>query len=202
MRITFWGAAGTVTGSRFVVEAADRRMLVDCGLFQEMKALRQRNWEPFPVDPSSIDAVVLTTPTSTTAATCRRLRVTDSEVTSGARRPPPISVGSCCPTPLTSKRRTPASRIAAARAAMTRRCRSTPATTPNAPSPGSARSPGARRSHPRPTSRSPSARSATSSAPPPYGSPTASRRSCSPATSAARSIPSCSRQARHLKLTT
>ena len=60
MRITFWGAAGTVTGSRFVLDAAGHRVLVDCGLFQGIKPVRQRNWEPFPVDPASIDAVVLT----------------------------------------------------------------------------------------------------------------------------------------------
>ena len=60
MRLTFWGAAGTVTGSRFLVEAAGRRLLVDCGLFQGLKANRLRNWERFPVDPASLDAVVLT----------------------------------------------------------------------------------------------------------------------------------------------
>ncbi len=60
MRITFLGAAGTVTGSRFLVEVADRRVLVDCGLFQGLKELRLRNWEPFPVRPDRIDAVVLT----------------------------------------------------------------------------------------------------------------------------------------------
>ena len=58
--IRFLGAAGTVTGSRFLVEAAGRRVLVDAGLFQGMKELRLRNWEPFPVPPDSIDAVVLT----------------------------------------------------------------------------------------------------------------------------------------------
>lgn len=60
MRITFWGAAETVTGSRFVVEAGGCRLLVDCGLFQGLKNLRLRNWDAFPVDPASIDAVVLT----------------------------------------------------------------------------------------------------------------------------------------------
>lgn len=60
MRISFWGAAGTVTGSRFVVETGGRRLLVDCGLFQGIKPVRSRNWDPFPVDPASIDAVVLT----------------------------------------------------------------------------------------------------------------------------------------------
>lgn len=60
MRITFWGAAGTVTGSRHLVELEGRRLLVDCGMFQGLKSLRLRNWEPFPVDPASIDGVLLT----------------------------------------------------------------------------------------------------------------------------------------------
>lgn len=56
----FFGAAGTVTGSRFLVESAGSRVLVDCGLFQGYKHLRLRNREPFPVPPGSIDAVALT----------------------------------------------------------------------------------------------------------------------------------------------
>ena len=60
VKIGFWGAAGTVTGSRFVVETGKSRVLVDCGLFQGGKPLRQRNWDPFPIDPASIDAVMLT----------------------------------------------------------------------------------------------------------------------------------------------
>lgn len=58
--ITFLGAAETVTGSRFLVEGHGRRVLVDCGLFQGIKRLREMNWRRFPVDPASIDAVVLT----------------------------------------------------------------------------------------------------------------------------------------------
>jgi len=58
--IRFLGASGTVTGSRFLVEAAGRRVLVDAGLFQGLKEYRLRNWAPFPVPPSEIDAVVLT----------------------------------------------------------------------------------------------------------------------------------------------
>ncbi len=54
------GDAATVTGSKFQVEAGGRRVLVDCGLYQGVKALRLRNWAPLPVDPRSIDAVVLT----------------------------------------------------------------------------------------------------------------------------------------------
>lgn len=58
--LQFLGAAGTVTGSRYLVEANGHRVLVDCGLFQGYKQLRERNWAPFPVEPASIDAVVIT----------------------------------------------------------------------------------------------------------------------------------------------
>ena len=59
MQITFLGAADTVTGSRHLVDAGGARILLDCGLFQGFKTLRERNWAPFAVDPASIDAVVL-----------------------------------------------------------------------------------------------------------------------------------------------
>jgi metallo-beta-lactamase family protein len=59
-RLTFLGAAGTVTGSKYLVEANGKRLLVDCGLFQGEKELRLRNWEPLPVAPSSFDWAVLT----------------------------------------------------------------------------------------------------------------------------------------------
>ncbi len=58
--IGFLGAAGTVTGSRFLVEWGSARVLVDCGLFQGLKDLRLRNRAPWPVEPGSVDAVVLT----------------------------------------------------------------------------------------------------------------------------------------------
>lgn len=60
LRLTFLGATGTVTGSCFLVEVGKTRVLVDCGLYQGPKELRLRNWERFPVEPSSIDAVVVT----------------------------------------------------------------------------------------------------------------------------------------------
>ena len=59
-RLRFLGAAGTVTGSRYLLELADRRILVDCGLFQGLKRLRERNWQAVPFEPRSLDAVVLT----------------------------------------------------------------------------------------------------------------------------------------------
>lgn len=58
--LRFLGAAGTVTGSRFLLETRAGRALVDCGLFQGRKEIRRRNREPFGVPPDSIDAVVLT----------------------------------------------------------------------------------------------------------------------------------------------
>ena len=60
MQISFLGAAGTVTGSKHLVTSGERRVLIDCGLFQGLKVLRLKNWARLPVDPSSIDAVVLT----------------------------------------------------------------------------------------------------------------------------------------------
>jgi len=58
--LRFLGAAGTVTGSRFLVSHGSGRTLVDCGLFQGPRSIRQRNWDPFPEDVSSIDRIVLT----------------------------------------------------------------------------------------------------------------------------------------------
>jgi metallo-beta-lactamase family protein len=58
--LTSLGGAGTVTGSKHLLEADGRRILIDCGLFQGLKTLREQNWAPLQVEPSSIDAVVLT----------------------------------------------------------------------------------------------------------------------------------------------
>ncbi len=60
MTLTFLGAARTVTGSKHLLRVGHTRVLVDCGLFQGLKSLREKNWEPFPVPASSIDVVVLT----------------------------------------------------------------------------------------------------------------------------------------------
>lgn len=58
--ISFYGAAGTVTGSRFLLEHDGKKVLVDCGLFQGLKSLRERNWAPIPFEVNTLDAVVLT----------------------------------------------------------------------------------------------------------------------------------------------
>ncbi len=57
--VKFLGATGTVTGSRFLLTIGELRVLFDCGMFQGLKELRQRNWETFPVDPATIDAVII-----------------------------------------------------------------------------------------------------------------------------------------------
>jgi metallo-beta-lactamase family protein len=58
--LTFWGGVGTVTGSKYLVESGRSRVLVDCGLFQGLRELRERNWEDPPFDAKALDAVVIT----------------------------------------------------------------------------------------------------------------------------------------------
>ena len=58
--LTFLGAAGTVTGSQYLLESDRHRLLVDCGMFQGLKSLRVRNWARLPVHPASVTSVVLT----------------------------------------------------------------------------------------------------------------------------------------------
>ena len=60
MKLTFLGAARTVTGSKHLFEVDEHRVLVDCGLFQGLKELRERNWQPLPIRADSVSAVVLT----------------------------------------------------------------------------------------------------------------------------------------------
>jgi len=59
-KLTFLGAAGCVTGSKYLVEASGKKLLVDCGLFQGEEELKERNWRPLPFDPKTIDYLVLT----------------------------------------------------------------------------------------------------------------------------------------------
>lgn len=59
IKLSFLGAAQNVTGSRYLLEANEKRMLIDCGLYQE-RDFRDRNWDPFPIPPNSLDAILLT----------------------------------------------------------------------------------------------------------------------------------------------
>src|SRR5215218_2166950 len=58
--LSFWGGVGSVTGSKYLLEHNGRKVLVDCGLFQGEKALRERNWQDPPFDATAIDAVIIT----------------------------------------------------------------------------------------------------------------------------------------------
>jgi metallo-beta-lactamase family protein len=60
MQLTFLGAANTVTGSKFLLSLGNKKILVDCDLFQGLKELRLRNWVKFPIEPRLIDAIILT----------------------------------------------------------------------------------------------------------------------------------------------
>src|SRR5690606_32332849 len=60
LKIHFLGAAGTVTGSKFLIETSEMTLLIDCGMFQGLKELREKNWEHLPITVSEIDAVLLT----------------------------------------------------------------------------------------------------------------------------------------------
>lgn len=59
-QISFYGGVGTVTGSKYLLENHGRKVLVDCGLFQGLRELRERNWQPLPFDPAELDAVIIT----------------------------------------------------------------------------------------------------------------------------------------------
>lgn len=58
--LSFWGGVGTVTGSKYLIESDRGRVLIDCGMFQGLKELRERNWQDPPFDPKSLDAVLIT----------------------------------------------------------------------------------------------------------------------------------------------
>ncbi|MEK7195479.1 MAG: MBL fold metallo-hydrolase, partial [Patescibacteria group bacterium] len=60
MKLIFYGGAGTVTGSNYLLESGDQRILVDCGLSQGSNYAERRNFDPFPYDPKDINAVFIT----------------------------------------------------------------------------------------------------------------------------------------------
>jgi metallo-beta-lactamase family protein len=58
--LSFWGGVGTVTGSKYLIETEHARVLVDCGLFQGLKTLRERNWQEPPFDPRALNSILIT----------------------------------------------------------------------------------------------------------------------------------------------
>ena len=58
--LSFWGGVGTVTGSKYLIETEQAKVLVDCGMFQGLKELRERNWQDPPFDPRALDAILIT----------------------------------------------------------------------------------------------------------------------------------------------
>src|SRR6266478_9235906 len=58
--LSFWGAAGTVTGSKYLIETDGARVLIDCGLFQGPRELRERNWQEPPFNAAAVGAVIIT----------------------------------------------------------------------------------------------------------------------------------------------
>jgi metallo-beta-lactamase family protein len=59
-KISFYGGVGSVTGSKYLLESNGKKVLVDCGLFQGLRELRERNWQDLPFEPSDVDAVIIT----------------------------------------------------------------------------------------------------------------------------------------------
>ena len=60
IKVKFLGAAGTVTGSKYLIETGQTTVMIDCGMFQGLKALREMNWKPLPIDVKKVDCVLLT----------------------------------------------------------------------------------------------------------------------------------------------
>ena len=146
MRLTFLGATGTVTGSRYLLEHGGHRLLIDCGLFQGLKQLRLRNWEPQTPPARGIDAVVLSHAHLDHSGFVPRLVQSGF----GGRVHCSAATRCCCPTRGGCSRKRPTTRTGMAIRSTIRRCRSTPRTTPAARSSGSASSRSSRASNPSP----------------------------------------------------
>ena len=125
VNLTFLGGSGTVTGSKYLVRYNGKSLLVDCGLFQGYKQLRLRNWQPLPVTPHQIDAVVLTHAHQDHSGYRPCWRATAIPTPSIARRARATCAPSCCPTADTCRKRTPPSSTGTSSAATARHCRCT-----------------------------------------------------------------------------
>ena len=125
-KITFLGAAGTVTGSKYLIETGRKRLLVDCGLFQGSKDLQQRNWNPLTVDPATIDWVLLTHAHIDHTGYLPRLVAPDFAA-QFMRTPRRASFATCfCRIRRTCRKKMRNSQHAKVTAATSRRCRFTP----------------------------------------------------------------------------
>ena len=107
LRLCSLGAAAPSPAQKHLLESGGRRILVDCGLFQGVKNLRELNWEPLAVERAgeSIDAVVITTPTSTTGYLPRLVRDRTADRSSPPRPPEPSPRSSCATAPTCGARR-------------------------------------------------------------------------------------------------
>ncbi len=123
--LTFLGATGTVTGSNFLLSTGERRILLDCGMFQGEKSLRRRNWADFPVDPTTIGEVLLTHAHLDHCGYLPALVKQASGDGSCAPGTPATWPRSYCATPGTSRNGTPRTPGAVVTASTTRRCPST-----------------------------------------------------------------------------
>ena len=110
--LTFMGAARTVTGSKHLLDVGGHRVLVDCGLFQGLKELRERNWQPLPIRATTSRPSCSRTRISITAGTCRAWWGRASAAASSARRRRPTSRASCSRTPRSCRKKTPSAPIA------------------------------------------------------------------------------------------
>lgn len=133
MRLFFLGGAGTVTGSKYLLDHNGKRLLVDCGLFQGYKQLRERNWDHFPVRPQRLDAIVLTHAHLDHSGYLPVLVKAGYRGRSTPPRRPASWRASSCWTAGGCRKRKPSSPTATASPAMPRRCRCTPRRTPSAP---------------------------------------------------------------------
>ena len=105
--LTFLGAARTVTGSKYLLDTGRAHVLVDAGLFQGLKELRERNWQDLPIAPADIDAVVLTHAHLDHCGYLPRLVAQGFAAGSSARRAPRTSAASSCPIPAGSRKKMP-----------------------------------------------------------------------------------------------